>query len=261
MHSSPEAFKSTLEFQDPTVLLRSGNLKDFNAKLSSCPTLTARLQLISEQVIGRVCFSSSLGLEDQAIFAALAEANLPCDVFTIDTGRHFPETLEILSVTEARYRRRIRVVFPEAEEVEHLVTRDGILGFRHSLENRKACCAIRKVHPLKRVLKGAAGWVTGLRRAQSHNRSDVPFANWDEENQIIKLNPIADWSLETLSAFIEENSVPINALHTKGFPSIGCQPCTRAIRPGEDIRAGRWWWEQEEGKECGLHAPSEHRKS
>jgi phosphoadenosine phosphosulfate reductase len=133
------------------------------------------------------------------------------------------------------------------------VARDGIMGFRQAIENRRACCDIRKVRPLNKALAGAAGWITGLRRDQSAGRAHVPFAAWDANQNLIKLNPIADWSLETLEIYVADNAVPINALHAQGFPSIGCQPCTRAIRPGEDIRAGRWWWENEDGKECGLH--------
>jgi phosphoadenosine phosphosulfate reductase len=224
-----------------------------DAALAAAPSLDARLALIANLIPGRVAFSTSLGIEDQAVFAGIATAELPFDVFTLDTGRHFPETLETLEATEARYGRRIRVVFPEAADVEALVARDGIMGFRDAIENRKACCDIRKVRPLNKALAGAAGWITGLRRDQSAGRAHVPFAAWDANQNLVKLNPIADWSLETLEGYVEDNAVPINALHAQGFPSIGCQPCTRAIRPGEDIRAGRWWWENEEGKECGLH--------
>lgn len=224
-----------------------------DAALASESSLGARLRLIAGQIPGRIAFSTSLGIEDQAVFAAIAGEDLDVDVFTLDTGRHFPETLETLEATEARYGRRIRVVFPDAADVETLVARDGIMGFRHAIENRKACCDIRKVRPLNKALAGASGWITGLRREQSAGRAHVPFAEWDANQNLVKLNPIADWSLETLEAYVEQNAVPINPLHAKGFPSIGCQPCTRAIRPGEDIRAGRWWWENEDGKECGLH--------
>ena len=224
-----------------------------DSALTAAATLDARLQIITEAIEGRVAFSTSLGIEDQAVFAAIADGGYACDVFTLDTGRHFGETLATLEATEARFGRRIRVVFPDAQEVEDLVARDGIMGFRHAIENRKACCDVRKVRPLNRALAGAGGWITGLRRSQSSGRAEVPFAAWDAEHNLVKLNPIADWSLETLEAFVETNDIPVNPLHAQGFPSIGCQPCTRAIRPGEDIRAGRWWWENEDGKECGLH--------
>jgi phosphoadenosine phosphosulfate reductase len=177
------------------------------------------------------------------------------DVFTLDTGRHFPETLQTLNESGLRYRLKIRIVAPEAREIEGLVARDGIMGFRLSIENRKACCEVRKVRPLRRALAGASGWITGLRRQQTAGRASVAFAEWDEEHRLLKLNPVADWSSERLDGYLKSNRVPVNPLHARGFPSIGCQPCTRAIRPGEDIRAGRWWWENEDGKECGLHAP------
>lgn len=249
--SNTQGNNSSSEFPISTIAYEK--LLSLNTALAASSTLSNRLQIIAEELNGRIAFSTSLGLEDQAIFATIAETKLPFDVFTLDTGRHFAETYDVLNVTEGRYKRRIRVLYPDAHEVETLVARDGILGFRDSIENRIACCQIRKVHPLQRALKGAIGWITGLRRSQSLNRSDVAFALWDQENNLIKINPIADWSLETLYEYIEKNKIPVNALHNKGFPSIGCQPCTRAILAGEDIRAGRWWWENEDGKECGLH--------
>ncbi len=222
-------------------------------RLAAIDSLEERLLEITRSVQGRVTFSTSLGIEDQAVLNAIAASGAKIDVFTLDTGRHFPETLDTLEASENRYGLNIRVMFPDAREVEELVARDGIYGFRLAVENRKACCDIRKVRPLKRALEGAKGWVTGLRREQSAGRAHVPFAAWDAENALFKLNPIADWSLEQLEAYVAANNVPVNPLHARGFPSIGCQPCTRAIKPGEDIRAGRWWWENEDGKECGLH--------
>ena len=221
--------------------------------LAGLYVLDQRLALIAEAIAGRVAFSTSLGMEDQAVLHAIAASKAKIDVFTLDTGRHFPETLDTLEASEQRYGLKIRVVFPDAAEVELLVARDGINGFRQSVENRKSCCEVRKVRPLQKALAGAAGWITGLRREQSAGRGAVPFAQHDTATGLIKLNPLADWSLEQLEAYIATNDIPVNALHARGFPSIGCQPCTRAIRPGEDIRAGRWWWENEDGKECGLH--------
>ena len=232
-----------------------------DSHLQSLPTLEARIRAIADFIPGRIAFSSSLGIEDQAITHAIATQEARVDVFTLDTGRHFPETLETLFETEARYGIRVRVVFPEAQEVEDLVAEDGIMGFRYSIEARKACCEIRKVRPLNKALAGASAWITGLRREQSLGRAHVPFAHYDPAQKLIKLNPIADWTLAALEAYIEQKSVPVNALHAKGFPSIGCQPCTRAIAPGEDIRAGRWWWENENAKECGLHARDAKRTS
>lgn len=223
-------------------------------ELASLATLEERITLINRAIPGRVTLSSSLGIEDQAVTHAIAGQDTGIDIFTLDTGRHFPETLDTLFETEARYGLKIRVMFPDAQEVENLVSEDGIMGFRYSVDARKACCEIRKVRPLNRALAGAAGWITGLRREQSQGRADVPFAAYDALQNVIKLNPIADWDLARLEAYVAANKIPVNALHAKGFPSIGCQPCTRAILPGEDIRAGRWWWENENAKECGLHA-------
>ncbi|WP_439544544.1 phosphoadenylyl-sulfate reductase [Hyphomicrobium sp.] len=224
-----------------------------DAALGGLATLEERLIAIADAIPGRITFSTSLGLEDQAVLHAIAATGRTFDVFTLDTGRHFPETLETLDASELRYGLKIRVAFPDAEDVQMLVARDGIMGFRQSIEARKACCDVRKVRPLNKALAGAQGWITGMRREQSAGRAHVPFAAWDSEHRLVKLNPIADWTLEGLEAYIETNAIPVNPLHARGFPSIGCQPCTRAIRPGEDIRAGRWWWENEDGKECGLH--------
>ena len=229
------------------------NVASIDRRLAGIASLEDRLREIARSIKGRITFSTSLGLEDQAILHAIATSGVPIDVFTLDTGRHFPETLETLAASEQRYGIRIHVVAPDAKEVEELVARDGVFGFRLAVENRKACCEVRKVRPLKRALAGAAGWVTGLRRDQSAERAAVPFAAWDADNQLVKVNPIADWTLDRLEAYVAENKVPLNPLHAKGYPSIGCQPCTRAVLPGEDIRAGRWWWENEDGKECGLH--------
>lgn len=222
-------------------------------RLADLDSLEGRIAEISCTISGSIAFSTSLGLEDQAVLHAIAQTGAGIDVFTLDTGRHFPETLETIDRSEQRYGVRIRVVAPDAADVEKLVARDGLFGFRLSVEGRKACCDARKVRPLRRALEDAAAWVTGLRRDQSAGRVAVAFAAWDHDHQLIKVNPLADWSLPQLEAYIAANDVPVNPLHARGFPSIGCQPCTRALRPGEDIRAGRWWWESEDGKECGLH--------
>ncbi len=229
-----------------------------DTRLAATPSLVDRLQLIRGSVAGRIAFSTSLGLEDQAILHGFWQGKLTAgpsaiDVFTLDTGRLFPETLETLNASETRYRLAIRVLTPDADAAEALTARDGVLGFRRSVDARKACCDVRKVQPLARGLAGAAGWITGMRRGQSGGRAELPLAAWDAERQLIKFNPIADWSLAQLEAFIGSQLVPVNPLHAKGFPSIGCQTCTRAIAPGEDLRAGRWWWESEDKKECGLH--------
>jgi len=215
--------------------------------------LVSRIKAVASRIEGRIAFSTSLGLEDQAILHAIAKSGADVDIFTLDTGRLFPEVLETVELSELRFRRRIRLVVPDAQELEELVSRDGVYGFRHSVENRKTCCEIRKVRPLNRALDGAQGWITGLRREHSQVRATVPFAEWDAGRGLIKVNPVADWSTDELMAYIETNNIPVNPLHARGFVSIGCAPCTRAIQPGEDPRAGRWWWENEDKKECGLH--------
>ena len=226
------------------------------ARLASLDSLEDRVAAIAGAVPGRIAFSTSLGIEDQAILHAIARTGAAAgafDIFALDTGRHFPETLETLAASEQRYGLRIRVLAPQADEIEALVARDGLFGFRLSPDGRKACCEVRKVRPLRRALNGAAAWVTGLRRGQSAGRGEVALAAWDAADGLIKINPQADWPLERLEAYVAANDIPVNPLHAQGFASIGCQPCTRAILPGEHVRAGRWWWEQEDGKECGLH--------
>jgi phosphoadenosine phosphosulfate reductase len=231
---------------------------DLDGRLAGIDGLEARLAEVGRIAPGPIAFSTSLGLEDQALLHAICAAGPQVgdriDVFTLDTGRLFPETIETIAASEQRYGLRVRLVAPDAGDVEALVARDGVLGLRLSIEARKACCDVRKVQPLRRALAGAGSWITGLRRGQSAGRGSVPFAAWDPEHRLVKINPLADWSLDRLEAYIAAHDVPVNPLHARGFPSIGCQPCTRAIRPGEDVRAGRWWWENENGKECGLHA-------
>ncbi len=232
---------------------RESIANSLDAALRAADALAERIQVIENAIPGRIVFSTSLGLEDQVLLHAIAEANARIEAITLDTGRHFPETYDTLARSEKLLGVRIRVIMPQASDVEELVARDGVFGFRYAVENRKACCHVRKVLPLQRALSGAAGWVTGVRREQSGARGDTPFAVFDEAFDLIKINPIADWTLDRVDAYIAEHRVPVNALHAKGFPSIGCQPCTRAIEPGEPIRAGRWWWEDENRKECGLH--------
>ncbi|MCW5907664.1 MAG: phosphoadenylyl-sulfate reductase [Chitinophagales bacterium] len=210
------------------------------------------LELLCRRYPGQVAFSTSLGEEDQVLTDIIFRNNLPVKVFTLDTGRLFNETYDLIQITEAKYGKRIEVVFPEAKEVEQLVSQHGINCFYESVELRKKCCAIRKVHPLKRALEGMKIWITGLRAAQSENRHELSLLAWDNGYQLLKYNPLLNWSLQDVEKYLEQNNVPFNPLHRKGFVSIGCAPCTRAIAEGEDIRAGRWWWEDSK-KECGLH--------
>lgn len=211
------------------------------------------LALIADLFPGKVTFSTSLGQEDQVITQLIASGNIPVKIFSLDTGRLFPETLDLLSRTETKYKQNIKVYYPTTDSVEKLVSDIGINGFYDSVENRKSCCFVRKVEPLRRALAGNEIWITGLRAEQSANRSDMKRIEWDEANQIIKYNPLLDWTFDQMIAYIDEKNIPYNPLHDKGFISIGCAPCTRAIMEGEDARAGRWWWEDSK-KECGLHA-------
>ena len=197
-------------------------------------------------------FSTSFGLEDQVIIYMIASQSLDVEIFTLDTGRLFQETYDVFDLTKQKYGVSIIPYFPQRERVEELLKQKGPNSFYQSVENRKECCFIRKVEPLQRALKDASVWITGLRAEQSTSRGDVPLVEWDEQYQLIKYNPILHWSAEEVNSFIDRNNVPVNVLHKKGFPSIGCAPCTRAILPGENLRAGRWWWESS-SKECGLH--------
>lgn len=215
-------------------------------------TLKDGLALLASLYPGQVVFSSSLGQEDQVITNAIFKNHIAIKIFTIDTGRLFNETYELLDKNTARYKQPIQVYFPEADDVEDFVVTKGINSFYESVENRKTCCFIRKVKPLNRALAGAKIWVTGLRAEQSDNRKEMPMIEWDENRQLYKFNPLINWNYDEVLDYIKEYNVPYNTLHDKGFISIGCAPCTRAIEPGEDARAGRWWWETSQ-KECGLH--------
>ena len=203
---------------------------------------------------GQVAFSSSLGQEDQVLTDIIARNKVGVNIFTIDTGRLFPETYELIQVTEARYNKRIEVYFPDVINVEALVKEHGINCFYESVDLRKKCCHVRKVMPLRRALQDVKVWVTGLRASQSDNRNDMKAVQWDSTYNVIKYNPLLNWEMEDVLKYIREKTVPYNPLHDKRFLSIGCASCTRAVLPGEDIRAGRWWWESSK-KECGLHAP------
>jgi len=202
---------------------------------------------------GGVVFSTSFSMEDQVITHIIATAKLDITLFTLDTGRLFHQTYSTWSSTVARYGLAIRAFTPDRDILEPFLAEKGPDSFYTSVENRKQCCHIRKVEPLKRALAGNAVWVTGLRAEHSPGREQLAPLEWDEDNRIIKYNPLLHWSTEEVRAFIRDHRVPYNVLHDQGFVSIGCEPCTRAIRPGEDFRAGRWWWEDNSKKECGLH--------
>ena len=201
----------------------------------------------------KVALSSSLAAEDQVLTDLMLKENKNATIFTLDTGRLHPETYDVMDATNLKYGVKIDVFFPLNEKVQELYQTQGINGHYESIENRKNCCNIRKIEPLKRALRGLDVWITGLRAAQSVTRVDMPLVEWDENFKVIKVNPLINWNEEDVWDYIKTNRVPYNKLHDKGFPSIGCAPCTRAIKEGEDIRAGRWWWENPEHKECGLH--------
>lgn len=210
------------------------------------------LRLITDLFPAGVVFSSSLGQEDQVLTDVIFKNDLPVNIFTIDTGRLFNETYELLDRTTARYKKPVQVFFPDAKDVETMVATKGINSFYESIDNRKECCHVRKVKPLNRALAGAKVWITGLRAEQSGNRQQMPMIEWAEDRQLYKFNPLINWTYSQMMDYINQHNVPYNRLHDAGYISIGCAPCTRAIQPGEDARAGRWWWEVSH-KECGLH--------
>jgi phosphoadenosine phosphosulfate reductase len=222
-------------------------------------TLRDRLIGFVAAVAGRRVFTTSFGLEDQLIAHHIFTAELPIEVATLDTGRLFPSTYKLWQETEEKYGVRIRSFHPDAAALAAMVGDAGVNGFYHSRDARLACCAVRKVEPLGRALAGAAGWVTGLRAAQSDGRAGVTLADWDAERGLAKLAPLFDWTRERVAAECAALGVPVNPLHAQGFLSIGCEPCTRALKPGEPERAGRWWWERDEAKECGLHVGPDGR--
>ena len=201
----------------------------------------------------RILLSTSLGLEDQVLTEMVVGQNRHTQIFTLDTGRLFPETYDLIARTNKQYGIRMKTYFPEPLKVEEMVANNGINLFYDSTEKRKMCCGIRKVAQLPRAFEGMDAWICGLRKDQSVSRFFNKLVEWDEPNGLVKINPLINWSEKDVWAYIRERNVPYNLLHDRGFPSIGCEPCTRAIEPGEDVRAGRWWWEIEGHKECGLH--------
>lgn len=240
------AAEPAVEAPDPNELAKSSD---------ACHglDLTQRIAAIRDIAFGRVVFTTSFGIEDQAITHAICSQALAIGVVTLDTGRLFPQTYKLWAQTERRYGRRIQAFYPDRGAVETLVSRQGINGFYTSVGARHACCAVRKVEPLRRVLAGAIAWIMGLRADQSDDRAGISFAAFDQQHRLIKVNPLFDWTREQVLAFIHEHGIPYSPLHAHGFLSIGCAPYTRAVAPGEPERAGRWWWEREQ-KECGLHS-------
>lgn len=211
------------------------------------------IQILADQYPGKITFSTSFSFEDQLITDAILASGIPVSIFTLDTGRLFAETYSVWSRTNEKYATRIQAYYPQHETIQQYVDDRGPNAFYESVQNRKDCCFIRKVEPLKRALKGNEVWITGLRSEHSGDRKNLESIEWDEGNQLIKFHPILHWSTVEVREYIDQHHVPYNVLHDRGFVSIGCAPCTRAIKSGEDFRAGRWWWEDSSKKECGLH--------
>ena len=208
---------------------------------------------------GRIALSSSLSIEDQTLTDIIVKEQGKVKseklwrIFTLDTGRLFPETYQLIDKTNLTYGIKIEVFFPDYREVQRMVREEGINLFYNSIESRHRCCLIRKLEPLSRAFQGLDAWICGLRREQSVTRKDMQLVEWDEQHQLIKVNPLISWTEQQVWDYIRQHHVPYNKLHDRGYPSIGCEPCTRAVQPGEDVRAGRWWWESPDHRECGLH--------
>lgn len=211
------------------------------------------IQYVQQRYGTEAVFSTSFGIEDQVLTHLIAQSGRRISLFTLETGRLFPETYYVWNRTLEKYKLPIKAYYPDTKAVEQMVTEKGPSSFYESVENRKECCHIRKIAPLRRAIHGFKIWITGIRADQSANREDMENVEWDAANNIIKIHPLFHWTLEEVEAFLKKNGIPYNPLHDKGFPSIGCQPCTRAVRKGEDFRSGRWWWEDKSKKECGLH--------
>lgn len=206
-----------------------------------------------EEYKGKIALSSSLSIEDQVLTHLIVEKDPTARIFTLDTGRLFPETYQLIDRTNLTYNIKIEVFFPDYHEVQRMVREEGINLFYNSIESRHRCCAIRKLEPLRRAFKGFDVWICGLRHQQSVTRKNMQLVEWDDMHGLIKVNPLINWTEQEVWDYIHQHHVPYNKLHDKGYPSIGCEPCTRAVKPGEDVRSGRWWWEDPDKRECGLH--------
>ena len=237
------------------------NLKALNVEYTEKNVDEIIKHIVEKIGVSRIALASSFSIEDQVLTDMLLKNNPNARIFFIDTGRHFQETYDLMEETMKRYQFNYEVYAPNNGELESIVSKYGPNFFYESVELRKKCCEIRKVNPLKRVLSTVDGWICGLRREQSLTRDEIEIIDWDEDNSIYKINPIAFWTEERVWKYIKKNSVPYNKLYKNGFRSIGCQPCTRAVAPGEDVRSGRWWWEDPDKKECGLHSRSSKSES
>lgn len=232
--------------------MRIDEIKELNEKFRS-ESAQEILKYFVERFGDKIALASSLGAEDQVLTEMLLAINPEIEIFTLDTGRLFPETYDLIDRTSRKYKKNLKIYFPKKKKIQKMVNAKGINLFFESVENRKECCYNRKIEPLKRAFNELEVWICGLRASQSVTRSDINVVEWDGNNNLIKINPLANWSEEQVWEYIKEKGIPYNTLHDKGYPSIGCQPCTRAIEKDEDVRAGRWWWENPDTKECGLH--------
>jgi phosphoadenosine phosphosulfate reductase len=231
--------------------MENNSIEKLNQQFASL-SLEEAFETLSTLRFKNIAFSTSLGQEDQVMTDVIFKNNHPIKVFTLDTGRLFEQTYDVLDKTQKKYKKSISSFAPDNNELETLLDSKGPYSFYDSIENRKECCSIRKINPLQKALKGVGLWITGLRASQSNSRSTLSFFSYDDAFGLPKFNPLVNWTLEEVENYLEQNNVPQNSLHKKGFVSIGCEPCTRAVKPGEDIRSGRWWWEESK-KECGLH--------
>lgn len=232
--------------------MKAEEIKSLNERFRSAEPQEI-LRYFIERYGAKIALASSLGAEDQVLTQMVVNINPETTIFTLDTGRLFPETYDLIDRTSRKYKKNLQIYFPDNHKVQEMVNNKGINLFFESVENRKECCFVRKIEPLQRAFSGLDAWICGLRADQSVTRKDIDVVEWDENNNLLKINPLAFWSEEMLWDYINANKIPYNTLHDKGYPSIGCQPCTRAVEKGEDIRAGRWWWENPDTKECGLH--------
>ena len=236
-------------------------IKQLNIKAKNLDAIGI-IKLAFDEFSSKVSFATSLGEEDQVITDMIAKTAPGIGIFTLDTGRLFAETYDLMAKNQKKYNQlNFKIYYPDTKSVEKMVHAKGINLFYVSVENRKLCCHVRKVEPLQRALANAEAWIVGLRRDQAETRATLEPVEWDEANEKIKFNPLYNWSLDQVRDYIKKYTVDISPLHAKGFISIGCAPCTRAIKPGEDIRAGRWWWEEPEHKECGLHNNPKWKKN
>ncbi len=230
-------------------------IADWNRQFSNS-TPEELLRFFFNHFGNNIALSSSLSIEDQVLTDMIVKINKNSRIFTLDTGRLFPETYQLIDKTNQVYGIKIEVYFPDHQQVEKMVNEKGINLFYDNMDNRKECCRIRKIEPLRRAFSTLEAWICGLRREQSVTRQDMEMVEWDENNGLIKINPLINWSEKQVWDYIRTHHVPYNKLHNQGYPSIGCEPCTRAVNPGEDLRSGRWWWEDPQHKECGLHRKS-----